>query len=114
MFTLNDSNGYDSGYYIDDVSVTLCDSTIGIKNLRWNTTIKLNPNPADQAIFFSYENFSAGLFVLSNLTGQTILEQKLSSNLQEISCAALKDGIYIYTFTTKNSVYTGKVSVLHK
>ena len=114
LTALNDSNGAETDYYIDDVSVTLCDSTFGVKNLSLTHTIKLSPNPADESVFFSAEKFSTGLFVLSNLTGQTILEQNLSSNLQEISTAALKDGIYIYTFSTKNSTYTGKLSVIHK
>jgi hypothetical protein len=98
--------------------VKLVDSTpIVIPNgtnylARNNNMFSIYPNPATNIIQIQplLTNYGAFTFVLMNMAGQIIREQKYaSSNLQQFSIANLQNGLYSYKIITQKSVQAGTI-----
>ncbi len=80
-------------YYIDDVSVTLYDSTISVNELKANNQIEIFPNPVASTLHFkNLDLIQSTILKIENMFGQTIMEVELKEN--EINVADLLPGLY--------------------
>jgi OOP family OmpA-OmpF porin len=88
-------------YYIDDVSVFECDSTVGIEENGINNKFKIYPNPANEQILIEYKlntptDFKLTLYdVLGNVVYQELRVKAYGSYSINIPITNLTSGIYI-------------------
>ncbi len=81
---------YSTYYYLDDVSVTLCDSSSAIKELSGIQFIKVFPNPAKGLVTIS-SNKAISEICLLDVSGKLILKQ---TGGKSIDVTAVADGFY--------------------
>jgi transforming growth factor-beta-induced protein len=72
--------------------------------------LKVYPNPASQYIMIQ-SNDSFGIFILRDITGKMVMNQKIESNNERIDIASLKSGLYFGTLETAKMKSTVKVIV---
>ena len=106
--TLNVTNNYDihnySYYYIDDVSVVLCDSVTGSPELFSNNLINLYPNPSTDVITISSTDKLTSI-VIYNMVGAVVIQDFSNQTKTTLGIAALPKGVYFaYLTTTKGTV----------
>ncbi len=83
-----------SQYYIDDVSVILCDSTVGINEISNPIDFVVYPNPAKNEI--TIKNLTPFQTVsIKDLTGKNIYSLKSKTTVEHISLLNISDGMYI-------------------
>ena len=89
-------------YNLDDVSVTLCDDTVGIKNytVKSNTVGLIYPNPVTDNASIDYTITSAAKAELKvfSIAGKEIADYELNTkeNHFTFSTGQFKSGIYFY------------------
>lgn len=81
---------YSTYYYLDDVSVTLCDSSSGIRALKGFQIIKVFPNPANGLVTISSQKVISEICLL-DISGKLVLKQTGSNS---IDVTAIWDGFY--------------------
>lgn len=74
--------------------------------------ITVFPNPADERSTVCNAGGTGATFQLLTITGELILEERISSNLHEVNLAGLAPGTYFYKIVSDGSVATGKLQVL--
>jgi hypothetical protein len=80
-------------YYIDDVSVTLYDSTISVHEIGLINKLEIFPNPVSKILILkNLEIKSNTALTIENMLGKTIMEAFLKEN--EINVADLLPGLY--------------------
>lgn len=80
-------------YYIDDVSITLYDSTIAVNELKAKNQIEIFPNPVASMLHFkNLDLIQSTILKIENMFGQMIIEAELKEN--EINVADLLPGLY--------------------
>ena len=106
-------NTYGAYYYIDDVSVTLCDSsdTTGIaenEHIASRFFVHPNPNNGNMQLDYKIPEQQQGVFEIYDLTGRKILRKLLNGeqNTITISDAILNEGIYFYKLTVNGKLVT--------
>lgn len=74
--------------------------------------ITVFPTPADDKLFFRFENFKTNQADVAflNTTGQVVLQRKTNTpnNSLEISVSTLPEGFYLYSIKANNTTYHGK------
>lgn len=100
-----------SGFLLID-NITLSDFTSGI-TVNENKTVKVYPNPSKGLLTIENPVKSNASFKITNLTGQSLLTEKLAQGSQLIDVAKLNSGIYLYqiTFENGNAPVSGKLLV---
>jgi len=99
-------------YYIDDVSVTLCDSSNGIFEPRGNDLCRVFPNPAEDFITIKLSITEPAILEISNVQGKIMLVEKLLEKTSKLDISSLDAGIYFYQLKTKSGkMQVGKVTV---
>lgn len=73
--------------------------------------IDVFPNPSSGKVTFKFlKGFAEGAFILTDLNGRKILNEKLSLELtQTFDLSNLSDGLYIVKISTDNEVHTQKL-----
>lgn len=90
-----------SYYYIDDVSVTLIDTTISINETdKINIKASVFPNPANEevTIIFTNETAENTVFELYDILGNKVFDKKIESNIKQenLSISQIPQGVYLY------------------
>ena len=80
-----------SFYYIDDVSVTLCDSSNGVNPINKEHDITVFPNPANTIITLSASKVIAELALL-DVSGKVLLQQM---EVKSIPVTDVANGLYL-------------------
>ena len=110
-------------YFLDDVSVTLCDTTdtVGIKNYNNTTTPvvgKIYPNPTkDEAYLdFQIKDGQKGELQFFSVTGKLLSEYQLNSESSKIiiNTATFRSGIYFYKIIVDQTVVANEKLVIIK
>jgi hypothetical protein len=103
------STGVGSTLYVDDLDLVM--NTNGIAP-QVKPEFKLSPNPAVDHIVIN-NTFSDAVFTLYDLTGNTVLKEKLSNSKSVINVNDYPDGLYVYTVFGANNtiVKTGKLII---
>ena len=105
----------DGTYYdIDDVSVTLDDSTNGIGELDAASKIRVYPNPAKEQFTICNElpSTTAAVVELYSIIGTLQQKQKLHTGNNTINTEPLSNGVYFYKITSKQAIIKqGKIVV---
>ncbi len=98
-----------SYYYIDDVSVILCDSTTGIDVLTDND-VTISPNPASDKIkiTLAYSFQKGARLKLVTSVGTVIIESDFK---EEIDVSTLPNGIYFLSIETNRGKVIKKLIV---
>lgn len=83
--------------YIDNVSVFDGPDPIGLTERSESAELLLFPNPVEEALHLSLENYTNQSFGIEiyNTSGQLVLEGLLQSASKKIEVEALKPGVYI-------------------
>jgi hypothetical protein len=68
---------------------------------RYNSEVRIYPNPAQNQITISHSNLSSGSYVILNFLGQNIMENTLESNIVDVS--ALPKGSYVLMLRDLNN-----------
>ncbi len=107
-------------YYIDDISVTLCD-TVGVKELGAGSSefgdLKIYPNPFSETttISFFIPEKNYGTVSIYNLLGEKIKEvksDKIGNNQMQISAVEIGKGIYFCQLETEGKGIATKKMVI--
>ncbi len=103
-----------SYYYIDDVSVTLLDTTIGINDISiLNNKINISPNPTlGYCSIKSSEKIKT--IEVFNLYGQLVLYKYPDSNNESIDLNEQEQGIYFLIIKTLNNTSSHKLIITTK
>jgi hypothetical protein len=96
-------------YYIDDVAVTLCDSTNGFNEYKDDAELIIYPNPANDVVFINTSQKIKEV-VIYNLLGESVK----SYNSKRIDTNMLVEGSYILIIKTENNIYNRKLILTSK
>ncbi|MCO6500720.1 MAG: T9SS type A sorting domain-containing protein, partial [Vicingus serpentipes] len=104
-------------YFIDDVSVTLIDSIVGITENNNKHGIKVYPNPSMGQFFVEYElkKSEKGRLELYDLIGKKVFSQPLNPGLkrEHINLNNQENGIYLYkVIVNEQVVHTEKLLMI--
>ena len=84
----------------------------GIVNLNDNSSIKVYPNPVNDAVSISFNNAFEGLVKITDVLGQDVYTANLSANggsVKQLSVSNLANGVYFITLQGKGTLYRTKV-----
>ena len=104
------ATGVGSTLYVDDIDLIF--NTVGISEQN-KPEFTISPNPAvDQLIVKNESNLKAQ-FVLYDVTGHKIAEEKLTSFSNKIDVNSFSNGFYIYSVVDENNkvINAGKISI---
>lgn len=109
-------------YFLDDVSVTLCDTdSVGIKNYNNNTQPvvgKIYPNPTKDEAYLDYQikDGQKGELQFYSVTGKLLSEYKLNSGSSKIiiNTTGFSSGIYFYKIIVDQTVIANEKLVIIK
>lgn len=100
--------------YIDSMTVQFVNCT-GINDLSGNSQYTLYPNPANDLITVTSLSFNEATFIVTDLTGRTVLSQPLTAAKQNINTLELSNGVYLYTIADSKNLYEkGKLLIQGK
>ena len=105
-------NSYYSYYYIDDVSVTLCDTTATEELKITNYRMQVFPNPASGSVTITV--IGGDEIIITEITGRKIRKYKISNNQLKINTDEYDNGIYFLTLYGNNSVVSTRKLVIAK
>lgn len=92
-------------YNIDDVSVTLWDSTISVNELNERNKIKVFPNPAQNQFTISTPSPNTDMvFELYDVLGYLQRKQKLLNTATNFSTAQLRNSVYFYKIVSADTI----------
>lgn len=102
-------------YFIDDVSLTLCDSSASVKGYYENALVKIFPNPFTHKTTLQFDNSKKEncTLLVYNIHGQVVRTiTKITKDQVEIERLNLVSGLYYYQLhTDKQVVATGKLMI---
>lgn len=81
-------------------------ATVGIEELTENNRIDIYPNPSSNNLFVESPQLS--LLEISNLQGQTILQQRIQGGKSDIDISRLAKGIYILKLVSLENMQVTK------
>lgn len=109
--------------YLDDVSVFHCDTSIGIKEIKDESTVSLYPNPIGSgemfnlAVPFQKDFNQIPLLKLMNLEGIEIETNYTATKTEsefiiQVSTANLSEGVYFISALIKDQKFTEKLIII--
>ncbi len=100
-------------YYIDDISVTACDTTwIGINEVvKKEDDFKIYPNPATSTITIESTNTEVQSIKIVDVLGREVIERTKNEvlSIKNIDVSQLPSGMYIIQLQSKNGVVSKKL-----
>lgn len=105
-------------YYIDDVSLMLCDSTTSLGSEKQHKTFNVYPNPVSDGII-QIDFFEANTYTISltNVLGDTLAHSKIlirSPNLSyKYEIKDISDGFYWINIISGNYTFSQKIVVIN-
>lgn len=97
-------------YYIDDVSITLCDTSgVGIKENISINTIKVFQNPSNETFNISLPNQQTFHVQVIDITGRKVHERKNATGTIKVDCSGFSSGVYFVKALNEKIVLTGKM-----
>lgn len=104
-----ENNG--SGEFELDVKIILSYETLtSAADIFAATDIKVYPNPANEAITFQQNTASDAFVELFDMQGKRVANQRIQAQ-GTLPVQHLSKGMYIYKFTQKDKINTGKIMV---
>ena len=99
-----------SSIIVDDIAMVF--NPTGLNHELTNSSVKLLNNPATDKLYFSTDNLSYQLQLIS-VTGNTVLNRTLTSDNNTVGIDEVANGIYFYTITgmQNNLITSGKVII---
>jgi len=99
-----------SSIIVDDIAMVF--NPTGLNHELTNSSVKLLNNPATDKLYFSTDNLSYQLQLIS-VTGNTVLNRTLTSDNNAVGIDEVANGIYFYTITgmQNNLITSGKVII---
>ncbi len=98
-------------YYLDDVSVILCDDTVGINEMEVNkSNFNVYPNPVSDKLVVSRKQEAVGSIEIYNLYGEMVYTLPFTDYRLPITInvANLPCGVYVVRIETGNEVVVRK------
>ncbi len=83
---------------------TLCEPSVGIENMQFESRVWLYPNPASSILYINTENNIPLSFSISNSLGQLLAESSLTNNF--ITISHLPKGIYLIRINNSDTETT--------
>jgi hypothetical protein len=84
--------------------------TVGEKELNYNESIQLFPNPANNEINIIFLNSEvSGNITLCSTYGKILITEKISSTKNTIDISSLPIGLYIFTISVNENIFTKKI-----
>jgi M6 family metalloprotease-like protein len=100
---------YDHALAIDDFSVTPRSVFTEAENTTdGNANILIYPNPANDILNISCSNAKAQSIAVYDITGNCILSEKISSDIQVVNVTRFVKGLYFIKIRCSGKTYTGK------
>ena len=96
----------DSYYYLEDVSVYLCDST-GIGELQQNISVNIFPNPTGGIVNFSCSEKVEEIFI-ADIIGQRVCTLPRPSE-RKIDISSFSQGVYFLNVSTEKGMVVKKI-----
>ena len=105
------ATGIGSALWVDDLDVII-NSTVGIAEQN-KSQFTISPNPVVDQLVVKNESDLKVQFVLYDVTGHKIAEEKLASPLNNIDVSNFSNGFYIYSVVYENNkiINTGKIRI---
>ncbi len=99
-------------YYIDDISVTACDTTwIGVNEaVKKEDDFKIYPNPATSTITIESNKYQDLSIKITDVLGREVIERTKNEvlSIKNIDVSQLPSGMYIIQLQSKNGVVNKK------
>ena len=96
-----------AAYYIDSVSLTVCDTSNGINEINYSESVQLFPNPNEGSMTLNYliKQNDKALFKLYDITGRIVKEVVLDSMKDRLQINTnFSKGIYMYQLIVNDIV----------
>lgn len=95
-------------YYIDDITVTLCDSGNGVNGIQMTNGITIFPNPTTGKMFIDANNININKIAVTDYLGKPVLDSE-KKNGKEIDISNYPDGIYLIEINTQRGNIVKKI-----
>lgn len=82
------------------------ESTLSANDTAFDN-LKLYPNPVENILNVSFQNYTLDYFKIIDVTGQIVIEQTV--NLNQIDLSALVSGFYLIQIKTSNGIISKKI-----
>jgi hypothetical protein len=100
-------------YFIDDISIYECDTVLGVtENLIDN--IQIYPNPAQDYFVVDAGNFNNIQVELFDISGRKLLQQKITTNQEQVYVSGLASGVYICWVSSGSQVVKRQKLIIQK
>jgi hypothetical protein len=103
---------YSTFYYIDDVSVKLCDSTEAVGLIKKNEPLKIYPNPTNDLLTIDLPLTEDRIIFIYDTQGRKVHQAKLIAELNTPSLSYLDAGIYQYSVSINDQQKSGKLTII--
>jgi hypothetical protein len=90
-----------------DTSACVAITSVGIDNISAKNTVSIYPNPSNG--LYKVELNDNSLVVVTNILGETVINERMSKGTQKINIQDQPNGIYLLKVTTGNSQQMIKV-----
>lgn len=101
-------------YFVDDVYVFECDSTLGLIEGK-KEKIKIYPNPAQDYVRVDLpKNINQASLYIYNLTGQLVLQKQITQPNQTVPITELGNGVYVFVVESGGEVVGRRRVVISK
>ncbi|MBL4651660.1 MAG: T9SS type A sorting domain-containing protein [Flavobacteriales bacterium] len=116
LFTKYLAGGMETNQQVsrETIKLEFTDLTGIFSNTAKNSQVKVYPNPSSETISFEFENPTNEIveFMLYNISGQLILQEKTTRDSLTVNSSKLVSGVYFYQIQRKNGeLLKGKVVV---
>ncbi|HEV7230310.1 MAG TPA: T9SS type A sorting domain-containing protein [Bacteroidia bacterium] len=103
-----------SSMYVDDLAIVINPSS-GIQSLQAAPQISVGPNPAVNQIAVSNVSNAKVTFVLYDITGRILVEQKLENSSNTFDVSSIPAGLYVYAILDEKNkmIQTSKLIIRH-
>ncbi len=104
-----------SYYYIDDISVILCDTIVGLNETITNyNLVNVFPNPTSNELTVDITSPDKCFFGLFDLLGTKRLSARLDSSSKTVDLTGVDSGVYVFTIVDGNGdiIKTDKLIII--
>ena len=83
----------------------------GVPHQKKEEERKLFPNPAKDQVTFAFENSKERTVLISNIQGQTMMNQTITGSNATLNTSDLSNGVYIVVISEANKISSTKLII---
>ncbi len=88
-------------------------NSLGTPEVKTQVSVNVYPNPANEELNFSITSRASVGITISNMLGQTVASQTVTTGQASFNTSAIPAGVYVYSIVINGERTTGRVVIAH-